>query len=221
LSLKRRHKKRLIKATRVFFPETKSLYACLSGFAQDSTPRYSNISQKLAQEVSKNQKKKDIKELVPVCYHEFLDIFNTKKLEGFPQLQPWDNPLDLKQRFKPKDCKIYPVVPKEQNTLDEWIKDYLSKGYIRLSSSPHTSPFFFVGKKDGDLRPCQDYKYLNSWTVKNAYLIPLISEIIDKLKIAKVFTKFDVRKGYNNIRIKMVTNGRPHSKPTKVSLNLW
>jgi hypothetical protein len=86
--------------------------------------------------------------------------------------------------------------------LDKWIKDNLSKGYIRPSSSPQASPFFFVGKKDGDLRPCQDYKYLNSWTVKNAYPIPLISEIIDKLKTARVFTKFDVRKGYNNIRIK-------------------
>jgi hypothetical protein len=44
--------------------------------------------------------------------------------------------------------------------------------------------------------------YLNSWTVKNAYPIPLISAIIDKLKTARIFTKFDVRKGYNNVRIK-------------------
>jgi hypothetical protein len=29
------------------------------------------------------------------------------------------------------------------------------------------SPFFFVSKKDGELRPCQDYRYLNDWTVKN------------------------------------------------------
>jgi hypothetical protein len=64
------------------------------------------------------------------------------------------------------------------------------------------SPFFFVKKKDGKLRPCQDYRYLNEWTIKNAYPLPLISEIMDKLKGAKYFTKFDVRWGYNNIRIK-------------------
>jgi len=55
------------------------------------------------------------------------------------------------------------------------------------------SPFFFVSKKDaGKLRPCQDYRYLNEWTIKNAYLLPLISEIIDKLKGARYFTKLDV-----------------------------
>src|SRR5277367_1355310 len=64
------------------------------------------------------------------------------------------------------------------------------------------SPFFFVSKKDGKLRPCQDYRYLNEWTIKNAYPLPLISEIMDKLKGAKFFTKLDVRGAYNNIRIR-------------------
>ena len=64
------------------------------------------------------------------------------------------------------------------------------------------SPFFFVKKKDGRLRPCQDYRYLNDWTVKNAYPLPLISEIMDKLKGARYFSKFDVRWGYNNVQIR-------------------
>ena len=64
------------------------------------------------------------------------------------------------------------------------------------------SPFFFVKKKDGKLRPCQDYQYLNEWTIKNTYPLPLISELTDKIKDAKFFTKLDVQWGYNNIRIK-------------------
>ena len=63
------------------------------------------------------------------------------------------------------------------------------------------SPFFYVKKKDGKLRPCQDYRYLNEWTIKNTYPLPLISELMDKLAGAKYFTKLDVRWGYN-IRIK-------------------
>ena len=63
------------------------------------------------------------------------------------------------------------------------------------------SPFFFVSKKDGKLRPCQDYCYLNNWTIKNSYPLPLISNILDKLKGAKYFTKLDVQWGYNNICI--------------------
>ena len=54
------------------------------------------------------------------------------------------------------------------------------------------SPFFFVDKKDGKLQPCQDYRYLNEHMVKNAYLLPLITELLDKLKGAQRFTKLDV-----------------------------
>ena len=64
------------------------------------------------------------------------------------------------------------------------------------------SPFFFVKKKDGTLRPVQDYRKLNKMTVKNLYPLPLIQELIDKLKNAQVFSKMDIRWGYNNIRIK-------------------
>ena len=68
--------------------------------------------------------------------------------------------------------------------------------------SPMASPFFFVKKKDGKLRPCQDYRYLNEWTIKNAYPLPLILELTDKIKDAKFFTKLDVCWGYNNVRIR-------------------
>jgi len=64
------------------------------------------------------------------------------------------------------------------------------------------SPFFFVKKKDGSLRPTQDYRKLNNATIKNRYPLPLISELIDKTGHAKIFSKMDVRWGYNNIRIK-------------------
>ena len=43
---------------------------------------------------------------------------------------------------------------------------------------------------------------MNAGTVKNTYPLPLISELIDKLKGAGIFTKIDLRWGYNNVRIK-------------------
>ena len=63
-------------------------------------------------------------------------------------------------------------------------------------------PFFFIPKKNGSIRPCQDYQYLNSHTVKNTYLLPLISDLIDKLKGSSIFTKMDIQWGYNNVLIK-------------------
>ena len=98
--------------------------------------------------------------------------------------------------------KPYHLTMAEEKELKTFIDENLKKGYIRPSKSPMASPFFFVGKKDGALRPCQDYRYLNDHTIKNAYPIPMISSIMDKLKGAKHFTKLDVRLGYNNIRIR-------------------
>jgi len=48
----------------------------------------------------------------------------------------------------------------------------------------------------------QDYHYLNKGTIKNNYPLPLIPELIDRIGNAKVFTKLDLRWGYNNVHIK-------------------
>ena len=77
----------------------------------------------------------------------------------------------------------------------------MRKGYIRPSKLPQTSPVFFVPKKDRKKRMVQDYWYLNSWTVKNNYPLPLILDLIDSIG-KKVFTKIDLCWGYNNVRIK-------------------
>ena len=61
---------------------------------------------------------------------------------------------------------------------------------------------FFVGKKDGKKRMVQDYRYLNKWTIKNNYLLPLISNVLENIGTKKLFTKMDLRWGYNNMRIK-------------------
>ena len=70
------------------------------------------------------------------------------------------------------------------------------------SKSPYASPFFFIKKKDGKLRPVQDYRRLNEHTIRDTYPLPLIPNLIQQIGDAWVFTKFDVRWGYNNIRIK-------------------
>ena len=61
---------------------------------------------------------------------------------------------------------------------------------------------FFVGKKDGKKRIVQDYQYLNEWTIKNNYPLPLISDVLENIGTKKVFTKIDLRWRYNNVRIK-------------------
>ena len=64
------------------------------------------------------------------------------------------------------------------------------------------SPVFFVGKKDGSKQMVMDYRNLNDQTVKNNYPLPLIMELINNMGSKKVFTKMDLRWGFNNVRIK-------------------
>ena len=55
------------------------------------------------------------------------------------------------------------------------------------------APVFFVGKKDRKKQIVQDYRYLNKWTIKNNYLLPLISDILENIETKKVFMKMDLR----------------------------
>ena len=87
----------------------------------------------------------------------------------------------------------------EDEALQKFLKEQLEKGYIRKSKSPYASAFFFIKKKDGKLRQIQDYQKLNKYMIKNKYPLPLIPELIAKVKMANIFSKFDIRWGYNNI----------------------
>jgi len=83
--------------------------------------------------------------------------------------------------------------------MQEFINKQLRKGYIRPLKLSQTAPMFFVGNKDGKKYILQDYQYLNEWTIKNNYSLPLISDIVESMGTKKVFTKLDLQWGYNNI----------------------
>ncbi len=51
--------------------------------------------------------------------------------------------------------------------MDIYIKESLAAGIIHVSTSPAGAGFFFVGKKDGGLRLCIDFRGLNKITVRN------------------------------------------------------
>ena len=141
-------------------------------------------------------------DLVPKAYHKYLKVFSKKESERMPVRKPWDHAIDIKDTFMPKKGRLIPLSPQEQKEVSDFIDDQTRKGYIRPSKSPQTSPVFFVPKKDGKKRMVQDYRYLNEHTVKNNYPLPLIRQLSEKLQGAKLFTKMDLRWGYNNVRIK-------------------
>ena len=64
------------------------------------------------------------------------------------------------------------------------------------------APILFIKKKDSMLQLCVDYYALNKIMIKNQYLLPLITKVLDCLIGTKVYTKLDIQLAYNLIQIK-------------------
>ena len=152
------------------------------------------------EEVAKSEE--EARKLVPERFHEWIKVFGKKQSERMPTRKLWDHAIDVKEGFMPRKGKVYPLSREEREEVREFVKEQLRKGYIRPSKSPQTAPVFFVGKKDGKKRMVQDYCYLNEWTIKNNYPLPLISDVLENIGTKKVFIKMDLQWGYNNVRIK-------------------
>ena len=168
----------------------------------ESTIHKTTTATNLAQQAAGKTEPK-LEELIPPEYLRHQKIFNEQASRRFPPSREWDHAIDLLPNAPSSiNCKVYPMPRHENGALDKFLHEQRESNYIRPSKSPYAAPLFFVGKKDGDLRPVQDYRVLNSYTVKNNHPLPLISELIDRVAKALLFSKVDVRKGFNNIRIK-------------------
>ena len=140
-------------------------------------------------------------EHVPSCYHDFADVFSEQEARTMPPHRPYDHTIDVEEGKQPPHGPIYSMLGVELDALKKYLEEMLGKGFIRPSSSPAGAPVLFAKKKDGSLRLCVDYRSLNKITRKNCYPLPLIGDLLDRLSSAKVFTKIDLRVGFNNIRI--------------------
>jgi len=123
---------------------------------------------------------------IPLEYAEFADVFEDKEIPQLPPHRPGvDHEIPLAPGSKPFYGPIYNLSETELRYLKEYINRMLERGWIRPSKSPFSSPILFVKKPDGSLRLCVDYRRLNAMTVKNCYPLPLISELMDRIKNAK------------------------------------
>ena len=119
--------------------------------------------------------------VLPPQYSEYANVFGEQMFNILPPHQDFDHTIDLKDSFAPKVAKLYPLNPQELDACTAFMKENLQTGRIRPSKSPQASPFFFVKKKDSKLQPVQDYRYLNEHMIKNAYPLPLVSDLVDNL----------------------------------------
>lgn len=141
-------------------------------------------------------------EQIPKAYHEFLRVFGEEEFKALPPHRPYDIGIDLAKDAKLPMGPIYSMTPSESKALREVLDEELRNGKIRPTKAPGGAPVMFVKKADGNLRLVVDYRKLNEITVKDKHPLPRQDDLMEKLQRAKIFTKLDLRWGFNNIRIR-------------------
>jgi len=136
---------------------------------------------------------------LPKYIRPFMHLFNKKKFEKLPERREWDHEINLMEEVPKVNVKAYAMTLKEEETLNQWLDKQLKTGLIVELKSRYVAPYFYISKKDGSLRLVQDYWKLNQVTIKDKTPLPLIGEVIDKLKEVKYFNKLDLIWGYNNV----------------------
>ena len=140
---------------------------------------------------------------IPTKYSDFSDVFLKEKVSILLEATKLNqHAIELQEGQQPSYGPIYSLGPVELKTLKTYIETNLANDFIRPSKSPAGAPILFVGKPDGSLRLCVDYRGLNNLTIKNRYPLPLIGESLDRLGRAKRFTQLDLTSAYHRMRIK-------------------
>ena len=139
---------------------------------------------------------------IPAKYSEFVAVFSKATAEALPPHQSIDHAINLKPGYKLPYGRIYNLSDVEPRTINAYIQMNLAIGFIQRSSSPAAARILFTKQKECGLWLCVDYRALNSGSIKNRNRLQLISEMLDGLCGAQIFTKLQLWNAYHLIRIK-------------------
>ena len=103
--------------------------------------------------------------------------------------------------FVPKQMMPYRVPIAFRADVNRQIRELLDMELIRPSVSPMASPVICVAKKSGGVRIACDCRYLNSFTVGDAYPMSTINETLTKIVSSKIISTFDAKSGYWQIPV--------------------
>ena len=100
---------------------------------------------------------------------------------------------------KPINQMPYKTSPENRRLIELHVQKMLADKVIQVSRSPWASPVILVGKKDGTVRVCNDYRKLNQLTVRDVYPLPRIDDALSALLNKSWFSSLDLTSGYYQI----------------------
>ena len=121
---------------------------------------------------------------------------------GSPPVRHIDHNIVLKPNSHPVKHNPYVLSPEKREAMVTTVTELLANDAIEPSYSPWSSPLLFVKKKDGGWRMCVDFRDVNTRTKHDAYPLPRINVLLQKLGNAKHFTKIDLASGFHQVPVR-------------------
>jgi len=117
-----------------------------------------------------------------------------------PAYRPQDMVIDLEPGKQPPLGKLYLLSPDELELLKEYLDKMLRTSKIRPSKSSAGAPIFFAKEANSKLHIVVDYRGLNAITMEDKYSLPLMPTLMEQVRTSQVFSKLDLKLGFNLLR---------------------
>ena len=132
----------------------------------------------------------------------FRDVFRNKLPKGLPMKRPIEYEIDLIPGSEPVYRKQYRMSLKDSEEVDKQMGEQFEAGKLRKSVSAYNAPNLVV-HKEGSTKPrvVQDERGLNAQTIKMKMTLPRIDDLFDRVRGSTIFSKLDLKAGFNQIRI--------------------